>query len=267
MKHVVMFSGGVGSWAAAKRVVAKHGTEDVVLLFADTLMEDEDLYRFIDEAAKNVGVPITRLCEGRTPWQVFRDVRFLGNSRIDPCSRILKRELLDKWRNANCDPSDTVIYLGIDWSEQHRLARLLPRVAPWKYEAPMCESPYLTKNGMLSWLNAEGIATPRLYDMNMPHNNCGGFCVKAGQAQFLNLLKVMPERYAFHEAQEEAIREELGDVSILTDRRGGDKTPLTLKELRERFERCDIQPSLFGEDWGGCGCAIDVGGEDDGADE
>ena len=43
IKHLVMFSGGVGSWAAAKRVVERHGTEGVVLLFADTLIEDEDL--------------------------------------------------------------------------------------------------------------------------------------------------------------------------------------------------------------------------------
>ena len=38
MKHVVMFSGGLSSWAAAKRVAAEHGTDDLVLLFSDTLM-------------------------------------------------------------------------------------------------------------------------------------------------------------------------------------------------------------------------------------
>lgn len=42
MKHVVMFSGGIGSWAAAKRVAAEHGTADLTLLFTDTLIEDAD---------------------------------------------------------------------------------------------------------------------------------------------------------------------------------------------------------------------------------
>ena len=56
MKHVVMFSGGAGSWAAAKRVAERHGTADLTLLFTDTLMEDEDLYRFLHEAAAAVFV-------------------------------------------------------------------------------------------------------------------------------------------------------------------------------------------------------------------
>ncbi len=55
MKHVVMFSGGLASWAAAKRVAAENGTDALVLLFSDTLMEDEDLYRFLDQAAADVG--------------------------------------------------------------------------------------------------------------------------------------------------------------------------------------------------------------------
>lgn len=103
MKHVVMFSGGVGSWAAARRVAEHYGTEDLTLLFADTNMEDEDLYRFIQEAATNVGGKFVRVEDGRTPWDVFFDERFLGNSRIDPCSKLLKRVLLDRWCNANCD--------------------------------------------------------------------------------------------------------------------------------------------------------------------
>jgi len=30
MKHIVQFSGGIGSWAAGKRVAAEHGTEDLI---------------------------------------------------------------------------------------------------------------------------------------------------------------------------------------------------------------------------------------------
>lgn len=46
MQHVVMYSGGIGSWAAAKQVVQQAGAENMVLLWADTKIEDEDLYRF-----------------------------------------------------------------------------------------------------------------------------------------------------------------------------------------------------------------------------
>ena len=71
MKYVVMYSGGVGSWAAAKRLPP----EDMTLLFADTKIEDEDLYRFLDESAKNVGAPLVKVQDGRTPWEVFKDKR------------------------------------------------------------------------------------------------------------------------------------------------------------------------------------------------
>lgn len=257
MKHIVSFSGGIGSWAAAKRVAEKFGTKDLILLFADVKMEDEDLYRFVDEAAANVGGTFVRLTEGRDPWTVFFDERFLGNSRVDPCSKILKRGMLDKWRDANVDPAEDVCYIGIDWSEMHRLDRLRLRCAPYRYEAPMCEKPYLDKSQMLGLLKAEGIQPPRLYGLGFHHNNCGGFCVKAGQAQFALLLEKFPERYAYHETREQEIRAFLGkNVSILTDRRGnGKKKPLTLKSFRERLER--DKAALDVHEWGGCGCALD----------
>lgn len=259
LKHVCMFSGGLGSWAAAKRVAETHGTENMVLLFTDTRMEDEDLYRFIKEAASNIGVPLTTLTEGRNPWHVFFDERFLGNSRVDPCSKILKRQLADKWLDDNCDPAETVCYVGIDWSEEHRFTRLRDRRLAdggWKYEAPLCEAPYVSKKDVTAQLKAEGIKQPRLYDTGFSHNNCGGFCIKAGQGHFANLLHTMPDRYAKHENMEQAIRTYLGkDVSILTDRRGDQvKKPLTLKDFRIRVEGGETV-DMF--EIGGCVCFLD----------
>ena len=250
-KHVVMFSGGAGSWAAAKRV-AKTGR--LTLLFADTLMEDEDLYRFIDEAAADVGGLLVKVAEGRDPWQVFFDKRFLGNSRVDPCSRILKRELLRDWLDNNCDPADTTIYLGFDWTEAHRFERAQGYWEPWEVRAPMCDPPYIDKAQVLSALRAAGIEPPRLYGMGFPHNNCGGFCIKQGMAGFRHLLEVFPERYAYHEGREQELREFLGkDVAILRDRAGGTTTPLTLSTLREQIE-AGAENEQLALDWGGCGC-------------
>ena len=259
MQHVVMFSGGVGSWAAAKRVAEKHGTDNLILLFADTLIEDEDLYRFLDEAAANVGGRLVKVAEGRDPWQVFFDVRFLGNSRVDPCSRILKREFLRRWLDEHCDPASTTVYLGIDWTEAHRFERAQRYWVPWRVEAPLCEPPYLLKDDMLAALRAEGIRPPRLYELGFSHNNCGGFCVKAGQAHFALLYRTMPERYLYHERREQELRDFLGkNVAILVDRRGGGARPMTLREFRERLEANDKQLDLF--EWGGCGC---FSGDDD----
>jgi hypothetical protein len=109
------------------------------------------------------------------------------------------------------------------------------------------------KDGLGSDALAAGIEPPRLYKMGFHHNNCGGFCIKAGQAQFARLLTTMPERYARHERREQELRDYLGkDIAILRDRRGGDTKPMTLREFRERLEHDAKAFDSF--DWGGCGC-------------
>lgn len=254
-EHVVSFSGGLCSFWAAYRVIQQYGVDHVTLLFADTMMEDEDLYRFNREASELLGVPITRIADGRTPWQLFEDEGMMGNSRVDMCSRILKRELLDKWHREHCLEMSTTLYVGIDWTEEHRLHRLRERKPGWRIEAPMCEPSLWDKCRMQIEIRKLGIEPPRLYKMGFPHNNCGGFCVKAGQAHFAHLLKVMPDRFAEHEARERKMRERLGDVSIMKDRRGGTTRPLTFEMLRNRIESGD---TFDRHDWGGCGCALDI---------
>lgn len=253
-QHVVMFSGGIGSWCAAKRVAEQHGTESLTLLFCDTLIEDEDTYRFLREGAENVGGKLVVIAEGRTPWEVFRDTKFLANSRIDPCSRLLKRDLADKWLQENHDPANTTAYLGIDWTERHRFDRLKDRKLPWVYEAPMCEPPYLMKEAMHAWAEREGIARQRLYRLGMPHANCGGGCIKMGIGGFARLYHADPCRFAEWERNEEALREQLGDVAILRDRTGNQTRPLPLRELRERLQSGG-QVDMFAI--GGCGCMVD----------
>ena len=258
-RHVVMMSGGITSWAAARRVADQHGTDGMVLLFADTLAEDPDLYRFLDEAAADIGVPITRVADGRTPQQVHEDVRLIGNPMIAPCSRVLKQEPCRRWLEGNTDPADTTVYVGIDWSEMHRLPAIERGWAPWPVSAPMCEPPYLDKRGLINAARERGIVEPRLYGLGFEHNNCGGACVRGGQAQWAHLLRVFPDRFASWEAHEQAMRERLGtDRTILRDRTGGSTKPLPLVELRRRVEE---QPeTLDGLDWGGCGCFTEVSG-------
>lgn len=256
MQHIVRFSGGVSSFVTAHRVIEQYGTADTTLLFADTKMEDADLYRFLEDAERFFDLHITRIADGRTPWQVFRDVRFMGNVRVDPCSKILKRVLLDRWVAERFTPETCINYYGLSWDEMHRVTRLSERLKPWVCRFPLCEKPLMTKDQCLAVLKRCGIEAPRLYAMGFPHNNCGGFCVKAGQAQFALLYHTMPERYTYHERQEEAMRAQLGDVSILRDRRGGTTRSLTLRRFREDYLHGTLP--VDDEEWGGCGCAVDV---------
>lgn len=257
-----MFSGGVGSWGAACRVAEQHGTQDMALFFADTGIEDEDLHRFLHEAAADVGAPLYIFKDGRTPWEVFRDEGFIANTRVDICSRILKREVLDRALRQHCDPAITTVYLGIDWTESHRFEASNGRGAKarlaaqgWRSEAPLCCAPYEDKPALLLALKRRGIRPPRLYEMGFPHNNCGGFCVKAGQGQFALLLKHLPERYAQHENEEAFTNFFVGkkEVTVLRDRRGGITKPLSLRAFRERVES-EGEAAYDKFDLGGCGC-------------
>jgi hypothetical protein len=258
MKHVIMYSGGIGSYMAAKRVAQRECIDDIILLFSDTLTEDEDLYRFIEETKEEIGAQFIRLCDGRDVWQTFKDVRFLGNSRIAPCTRILKQEPARNWIQNNFSPDEVILYVGIDWTEIHRIEKIQKNWNPYKVLAPLCEEPYLTKNEMLKKLERKGIKKPRLYDFGFSHNNCGGFCVKAGQAHFKNLLTTMPDRYHYHEEKEQEMIEYLGkDVSILKRQKNNITYRLTLRKLREDVEKGSKDIDLF--DFGGCGCFIEEG--------
>jgi len=264
MKHVVMFSGGIGSWAAAKLVAKEHGTENLYLVFTDVkgkaesphIGEDEDTYRFIEDAVKNVGGHYIYLNEGRDIWEVFKDKKFLGTSRLAHCSFQLKQIPARKWLEANCDPAETVIYLGIDWTETHRLPAIERNYLPYIAKAPLTNPPYMDKEAMISWAQSEGLKTPRLYDLGFSHNNCGGGCVKAGQAQWKKLYNLMPERFMVWEQKEQEMQEYLGrPVAILKETQNGLTRPLPLIELRRRI---DSAPQLIDDsDIGGCGCFVD----------
>jgi len=265
VKHVICYSGGIGSWATAKKVIDRHGTQGVVLLFADVkgnnnsphLGEDEDTYRFISETARAFNVELITLNEGRSIWQVFKDKRFLGNSRLANCSHLLKQKPTKEWLTAHCDPDNTVVYVGISWDEIHRLPAIEKSYKDFGFtvKAPLCDPPLMDKNQLIALCKDSGVEPPRAYAAGFPHNNCGGFCVRAGQAQFKLLLARNRERFMFHETQEEELREYLGkDVSILTEIVSGNPVPLTLRKFRERQE---TQPALFEVDdfdFGGCGC-------------
>lgn len=244
--HIVSYSGGVSSFVVADWLV-KNGIRPM-LLFADTLIEDEDLYRFNRDVEDRLGIPIKRIADGRTPWQVFEDERYIGNNRIDPCSRVLKRNLLKDYIASIFDHDAVVMYIGIDWTESHRLERV-QKNNPWTVKAPLCDEIKMTKLEQLEYCRSAGIRLPRLYDMGFPHNNCGGFCVKTGQAQFNLLLRKMPERYAWHEAQQKKAIKVIGKKYGFIRMQG---EYLTMQEFRDVKES---NIDMF--DFGGCGCALD----------
>jgi len=85
-KIAISFSGGKASFAAAHFAIQKYEADNCELIFCDTLIEDDDLHRFINEASQKLKCKLIKLKDGRNPWQVFKDVRYQGNTRTDHCS-------------------------------------------------------------------------------------------------------------------------------------------------------------------------------------
>lgn len=270
---VVFYSGGLGSWAAAKRAVKKYGPENTKPLFTDTKMEDPTLYTFLHASAENVGAELIIISDGRTPWEVFNDEKLIGNTRADPCSKILKRQLAERWLRANCDQADVALVFGIGWEEAHRYESapdpatgkrrgVKPRYAEmgWPHvEAPMMDSPWMTALDIRQWARLEGLTVPRLYSLGFAHNNCGGFCVKAGEGHFAHLLRTLPDVYAYHEAQEQAFndnrpgkrRQTVMAPEVAQPDGTKKRVPMSLREFREKVQAGE-QFNLFAV--GGCDC-------------
>jgi hypothetical protein len=267
MKYLSNFSGGACSFWALKREIERHGNENVIPLFADTLIESPDLYDFNRRVEDILQIGIVRVCVGLTPWELFRKEGLIGNDRAPICSLRLKREPLNEWmaqhyemsdgqQNFLCSPG--TVSLGFDWTEQHRVSDFQAQWPTWRISAPMTEPPFWDKCRIIEETVKLGFKKPLLYQLGFPHNNCGGACVRAGISHFVHLYNRLPT--VFKQWRDEEIETRRifklrgiqdGNFSILKDRRGGDTKPLPLFELERRI--------LAGEqfdryDWGGGGC-------------
>lgn len=211
------------------------------------------------------------LVEGRDPWEIFRDERFLGNSRADPCSKIAKRQMLDRWREANCDRASDVFIFGIDEHERHRFEAedkngkrtgIKPRLGAkgWTCVAPLIDYEGPHYSVLHASVTNFGLKRQRLYSFGYKHGNCGGFCIKAGFAHWQNRRRVQPDRFHYDRMMERKVREFLGGnnaVTILADATRSGKRPISLDAFHERLNRSPELLYEYREGEGGCGCMLD----------
>jgi hypothetical protein len=259
MKYVVSISGGLTSFEAWRRCLEKHGPENTIPIFADVGVvrengrivsgEDEDLYRFLDETEAFLGQKIIRLQSEKYKdvWGSFFGERFMGNSRIDTCSKFLKREVIRSWIAKN--HPDCIWVLGYTWLERHRIEKFRSRIPNCWF--PCDESPFVISEEIAEWLEERGIRRPAMYVEGFLHNNCGGFCVKGGIGQLWMLWKHRLDRYLYNEGQEERFREEISPVTIF---KKGER-PITMRALRALFEGGWVPGSATNHGCGG-GCFI-----------
>jgi hypothetical protein len=199
MQYIVNVSGGLTSYEALRRCLATHGREKTWAVFADTRIEDSDLYRFLDDIEAYLHFPIERIADGRNVFDVWHDegaitVRVAGSGAgVAPCSQKLKRDMIRAWITKHFVDEPYTLVLGMDWSERDRMERTKRFYAPVPVWFPLEAPPYKDKCHIADDLEKAGIAVPALYREGFTHNNCGGGGVKAGQAHFAHLWRMRPQ--------------------------------------------------------------------------
>jgi 3'-phosphoadenosine 5'-phosphosulfate sulfotransferase (PAPS reductase)/FAD synthetase len=231
-RNIVTLSGGMASAYVA--IWAAENNLSPIFYFNDTRWEHPDLYRFLADIEKALGIKITHDTDGRTPEQVCYDKKFLANNRIPLCSRILKAERLQAFikHGDSC-------FFGIDNTEKHRAARIefVYNKFGINCRFPLVEN-NISKQEIEKKIKEYGIKKPAMYDMGFKHNNCSGGCVRAGKATWALLLRTMPEVYTDRERLESEFSTWSGQkTTFLKDE--------SLKELRERIQK---QPELVFKD-------------------
>ena len=135
---VCQFSCGAASAVATKLAISSYG--DVQIINAFLLEEHPDNRRFAAECEQWFDQPITNLRDekdGASVVRVFRRKRFMMGPRGAPCSRALKRDLLDKWKQ----PGDIMVF-GYTAEEADRLEDFRDRNPERPVIAPLIDAYY-----------------------------------------------------------------------------------------------------------------------------
>jgi len=255
--HIIFFSGGKSSFAVADWVKTNYPDDNILLYFTDTLWENDDLYRFINEASDKLQLPLLTHSAGLNPMQLMFEKKLVFNSMIGDCSKILKMRVasdflkrrkkppIEKWRNRPFLREEDFItgatlYFGIGFDEMHREEAIRKNWSPFPVEMPLIENNIWVDETLKKY----DIEQPKLYDYGFSHNNCNGRCVKAGQGHYKLLRDKMPDVFREILEQEHYIWMYVSSYRYLMETETDARFPEWLKQ-RELQELDDAYRDYF----------------------
>lgn len=262
--NIGSISSGRLSAIMCEKLFLKFDVSDIELIFMDTLIEDSDNYRFLNELEtrwKSIyGFQrIVRLTEGRTPYEVSHAEHVIPNSRVAPCTRRLKIEPFTKYLKGKYLDEQLTIHIGYDFSEVHRCESTTKNYAKygWSVDYPMLWEP-IEYRDYSTILREWGIEAPRMYMLGYSHANCGGECVKQGVGDWIKTLINFPDRYYRSENWERKMRENPinADYTILKRMKNGKGEKITLEQLRKEYESKNKNMMFSSEDFVCVRCGV-----------
>ncbi len=188
---VCRFSCGAASAVATKLALAQYADREVAIINAFLVEEDADNRRFLADCAQWFGRPITVLRDetyGASTDEVWRRRRFMVGQHGAPCSRELKRKVLESFHRP-----DDVWVLGYTVEEQDRFDDFVDHYPAQPVIAPLIERS-LSKADCLAMIERAGIVLPRMYRLGYHNANCVG-CPKGGEGYWNKIRRDFPERF------------------------------------------------------------------------
>lgn len=235
---VCQFSCGAASAVAAKLILAQYDESQVVIVNAYIEEEHKDNRRFLSDCEVWFDQKITVLSDetyGASTNQVWERKRYIKGQLGAPCSKILKRDLLNAWSRLD----DTYV-LGFTVEEQDRLDKFLDANNGRKVLCPLIDQG-LTKEDCLALVQRAGIELPAMYGLGYDNANCIG-CPKGGQAYWQNIRSNFPEQFV----KISSIQKRIGPgASFLRFRSGPRKNErMSLEELPPGCGNMKDEPSF-----------------------
>lgn len=166
--HVVSLSGGKDSTAMLLRMIEEGMPVDIIL-FCDTGLEFEGMYKHIDRLEKYIGKPITRLKspqsfeylflehipKRKNPELVGQKGFSWGGPRNRWCTSMLKTRIIDRYLRRLSKEYTLVQYIGIAADEPHRIREFRYPLVEWG----------MTEADCLQYCRERGFDWDGLYDI------------------------------------------------------------------------------------------------------
>jgi hypothetical protein len=249
---VVRVSCGAASAVALKLAIEQRGPAHMIhAVNAFVADEDADNRRFLSDVERWLGVRVVVLRDdkyGASVVEVWKRRRFIASSFGAPCSKALKRDVL----NAYWQPGDVDVFgYTADLRDTERFDRYIDaNGSPRRAWAPLIEAG-ITKDDCFKIITDAGLALPRMYTKwGYSNANCPK-CPRGGMGYWNRIRATHPENFE----EVASIQDVLGPGSyFFRDRKTGERISLRMLDPNAgRFEPvvspdcggvCELEPQL-----------------------
>jgi 3'-phosphoadenosine 5'-phosphosulfate sulfotransferase (PAPS reductase)/FAD synthetase len=188
MRTICWFSCGAASSVATKLALAEGPAE---IIYCHVAEEHPDNMRFKNDCEKWFGQEIQVIRNEKyngSIYEVFEKTKYLVGVAGAPCTRLLKKEMRQKYERAG----DRQVF-GYTLEEQDRVDRFIDANNDVNLWSILIDKG-LTKQDCLAILQRAGIELPVMYKLGYQNNNCVG-CVKGGLGYWNKIRSDFPQQF------------------------------------------------------------------------